>query len=818
MNFKTPFKVLTTAALIGTLSLSAVAPGAASATEKTVKTVQTKAELAVSHIVLEDAKGNLITLDYNTYLEAKSVGIDLGAEPVSIKVGDKFYNLNDFLEAKSVSNNNLEEAVKLLDKNDLSQDINPAEGTIEDGKLVVAPGEEDFKVTEIAAINATVDTATKGQKLSFTVNGEAADLEKLAENGYTVKFVATKDVFKDAKTGELKDTLADGTFSYQVEVSKEGEETKTSNEAKVTVADLSQVVASLDSYKTSVESGTVLVDGSIDITEIAGKTAKDADIKFTASLNDKFTFKSSNTSVALVSSTGKVTGVTAGEATITATLKDNEDVKIEIPVKVATEEPAVASFVVDPASVGVVVGKSQTLKATVKDQYGDAKDLDAVSNAEVKNADGETIAKLSIANGSKTGEQTVTVTGVKAGTGEYAVKVGEKTIATIAVKIGDAGEVSARKLELATGSKTLDLNPTKTATTATFYFNQYNADDLKIDAEKEIGLADANKTYTVASSDKTVADVAVDAEGKITVTGVKAGKATITVKEGGITRASEEITVENSSPSVTDVKFEDVKVSNLSTDVSKLLKASGITLSSASDVKIAGGKIFIDGTTGQAGEFDGNDIKLAEYKVVNAETGFATLTSDKVVINPEVAKEGQFNLVVTTDEKTYTQTFDVDVKAEVAQNEKNAAAGTVTIIKKADADNVTKLTGAATALSELTVAQDGTTIKVTGTGTKVTEFNGFWGSANANDDGIYFGIKFNLPTGVANFDSAKIISFNADGTEKAEESFDGVFVQQIHTGNDKNSAAKGKRVVKIAWDGTTYKEYTIDFSAVTEAQ
>jgi len=97
MNFKTPFKVLTTAALIGTLSLSAVAPGAASAAEKTSKTVQAKAELAASHVVLKDAKGNLITLDYNTYLEAKSVGIDLGAEPVSIKVGDKFYNLNDFL-------------------------------------------------------------------------------------------------------------------------------------------------------------------------------------------------------------------------------------------------------------------------------------------------------------------------------------------------------------------------------------------------------------------------------------------------------------------------------------------------------------------------------------------------------------------------------------------------------------------------------------------------------------------------------------------------------------------------------------------------
>lgn len=204
MNFKTPFKVLTTAALIGTLSLSAVAPGAASAAEKTAKTVQTKAELAASHIVLEDAKGNLITLDYNTYLEAKSVGIDLGAEPISIKVGDKFYNLNDFLEAKSVSNNNLEEAVKLLDKNDLSQDITPAEGTIEDGKLVVVPGDEDFTVTEIAAINSkqvkvTFSKSIPAKQLLTSVSAGTVDTDAIKVNR-AVTVAAPDDTNKNVTT------------------------------------------------------------------------------------------------------------------------------------------------------------------------------------------------------------------------------------------------------------------------------------------------------------------------------------------------------------------------------------------------------------------------------------------------------------------------------------------------------------------------------------------------------------------------------------------------------------------------------------------
>ena len=216
MNFKTPFKVLTTAALIGTLSLSAVAPGAASAAEKTAKTVQTKAELAASHIVLEDAKGNLITLDYNTYLEAKSVGIDLGAEPISIKVGDKYYNLDTFLEAKSVSNNDLAEAVKLLDENNLSQDINPAEGTIEDGKLVVVPGDEDFTVTEIAAINGT--------QVEVTFNKAPEAAPKAADfqiDGLEVKSVNAKS--GSDKTFVLTTSAQEAGKEYTV---KYGEQTK----------------------------------------------------------------------------------------------------------------------------------------------------------------------------------------------------------------------------------------------------------------------------------------------------------------------------------------------------------------------------------------------------------------------------------------------------------------------------------------------------------------------------------------------------------------------------------------------------------------
>lgn len=229
MNFKTPFKVLTTAALIGTLSLSAVAPGAASAAEKTSKTVQAKAELAASHVVLKDAKGNLITLDYNTYLEAKSVGIDLGAEPVSIKVGDKFYNLNDFLEAKSVSNNDLAKAVDLLNANNLAEEITPAEGSIKDGALVTTPSEteKDFKVTEVAAINAkTIEVkfnkAIKAASVAdATIEVEDATIstKELSEDGKTLTLTLDSSTVLSKESQNLKVTVKDLTDLNNAKVS-----------------------------------------------------------------------------------------------------------------------------------------------------------------------------------------------------------------------------------------------------------------------------------------------------------------------------------------------------------------------------------------------------------------------------------------------------------------------------------------------------------------------------------------------------------------------------------------------------------------------
>ena len=237
MNFKTPFKVLTTAALIGTLSLSAIAPGAASAASTTTQNVKAKtADHAVDYLVLVNSKGELVKLSFDNYsaLEIK------GEAALFAALGDfnikyivtgngNVYDLNDFAAAEIASQGKDVTALDLLkglDDKDAELDakvIKDAKETkIEDGKVVVdeTPAVEDFEVTEIAAINAT----------SVKVNFSKA-AETLAKADVTVTNAAgTKQLIKEVKlsddkksaTVEFYDALKDGDYKVTVKDAGEG--------------------------------------------------------------------------------------------------------------------------------------------------------------------------------------------------------------------------------------------------------------------------------------------------------------------------------------------------------------------------------------------------------------------------------------------------------------------------------------------------------------------------------------------------------------------------------------------------------------------
>ena len=211
--------------------------------------------------------------------------------------------------------------------------------------------------------------------------------------------------------------------------------------------------------------------------------------------NKKVTWKSDKPEIASVDANGKVTGVKAGEATITVTTEDGAKtatckVTVTIPVKGVT---------LNKTALTLNIGASETLTATVAPADATNKKVTwTSSDAAVASVDAN--GKVT---GVKAGEATITVTtedGGKTATCKVTVKT-----ATIAVT-----GVTLNKTAL-----TLNIGASETLTAT-------------------VAPADAtNKKVTWTSSDAAVASV--DANGK--VTGVKAGEATITVttEDGGKT-------------------------------------------------------------------------------------------------------------------------------------------------------------------------------------------------------------------------------------------------------------------------------------------
>lgn len=245
MNFKTPFKVLTTAALIGTLSLSAVAPGAASASSTSTTQVGAKAATDLQSIILtkEGATPLVVTInEYNTAAALAALDdIDFSKEglqgyaPASLVTEDeKAYNLAEYNTAVALAelDGPVDPEKIIAELTEVTKPENLTEGSFKDGALEI-PESGDFKVTEIAAITQTLP-AKKDQAISFTVNGDktvtAADLIK---EGYTVSFKFNKSLTGTGLTeAEVKAAKEEGIvnatkapfksdFTYAVEVTDE---------------------------------------------------------------------------------------------------------------------------------------------------------------------------------------------------------------------------------------------------------------------------------------------------------------------------------------------------------------------------------------------------------------------------------------------------------------------------------------------------------------------------------------------------------------------------------------------------------------------
>lgn len=163
--------------------------------------------------------------------------------------------------------------------------------------------------------------------------------------------------------------------------------------------------------------------------EVGDKVQLYATITPNNASNKKVTWKSSNSKVATVSSSGIVTAKSTGTATITVTSNSNSSVKATCKVTVQAVQPTKVAL--NKTSLELVGGKQYTLKATVSPSSASQKvtwkssntKVATVSSSGVVTPKGYGTAKITAttANGKKAASCTVTVPKTKVYTKTYTV-------------------------------------------------------------------------------------------------------------------------------------------------------------------------------------------------------------------------------------------------------------------------------------------------------------------------------------------------------------------------------------------------------------
>ncbi|MBQ0026342.1 MAG: Ig-like domain-containing protein [Lachnospiraceae bacterium] len=382
-------------------------------------------------------------------------------------------------------------------------------------------------VSNVAAtsvsLNKTSTTLTEGatEKLTATVSPTNATNKSVTwkSSNESVATVSTDGTItaKAAGTATITATTADG-----------------SNRTATCTVTVQRIVAATG--VTLNKTTTVIYAGS---TEKLTATVTPSDAS-----NKNVTWKSSNESVATVSSDGTVTAVAAGTATITVTTADGG---YTATCTVTVTNVAVTGVTLNKTALKLNVGSSETLTTTI-----------APSNASNKKVTWSS-DKTSVATVSSDGK----VTGVAAGE------------ATITAKTADGGFTATCKVTVSTVAVT-GVSIDKSSTTI------YVGKTDKLKAVFTPSNA-TNKNVTWSSSDPAVATVSSDG----TVTAVAEGTATITVKtsDGGKT-ATSTVTVK---PETTGT----YNITNVGDIDWKIGSSQGLTITSDADISKFEG-VYVD--------------------------------------------------------------------------------------------------------------------------------------------------------------------------------------------------------------------------------
>ena len=502
--------------------------------------------------------------------------------------------------------------------------------------------------------SSDVDTATYKLALDYLdKEGNVIPAAQLPTD-LTVSYVDNKDVFNTDGTIKNKDKIpASGSIKVVATVKSTAANINLTQEFEVTVVAANDWASVTDAklvFNTDVTGTVAVVGDSIklvptvatknDGTKLEGDTAPtdwSAQVKSVTSSN--ITVLTAAKSLNDIS----LTPITAGTATVTVEL--NSGYKFEKVITVNEEARQATKITAEQEKLTLSsTVSSGNVKVTVVDQYGDPVKGKTVYAYPTATGTKAIVSQAQTSATDEKGEATLSLTALgTATTGTDTVKLSIENdaqkdgLGTLTVEYAKAGNVATYDVRIAADSLSKDAT-----------IDTYNTDDnaLKLEfiGKDAAGVVAAiydqttvGTTYTVSSSDTAIADASVDRTGKIEVTPVKAGTATIHVKEGNIVRATFEVTVTDSTPAVGTIALKEGAQILVSASTAKTLTADDLKSlisvkngEKAFDLEVSGSTINVkDGSNNIATIelFSSNSEKL---KVLGVEVTPDSLTDADV--------------------------------------------------------------------------------------------------------------------------------------------------------------------------------------------
>lgn len=522
-----------------------------------------------------------------------------------------------------------------------------------------------------ASITATSADGTYAASCNVTVYVAVTGVE-LSAKSLTVpkgdKRILTANVLPS--DAENKDLIWESSNTNVARVNEAGQVTgRTKGTAKITVT------TSDGGYTASCTVEVVQLATSVEldftgITLNAGKTKTlVATVKPTTASDRSVTWKSSNKSVATVSSKGVVTAVASGTANITATSGDGNAV---VTCKVTVTQPA-TGVSLSAKSAKVAIGKTTTLTATVKPD-------NAYNKAVTWKSSNTAVATVS---------ETGVVKGIKAGTAKITATTSDnKFTATCTVTVYTAVKsvkLNKTSLTLKYGSSTT-ITPTVSPSNATYKTVTWKSSDkdvVTVDANgkvKAVGVGYAVVTATTTQGSKT-ATCQINVVKP--VTGVKLNKSSIRIEVGDKYTLTPTISPADASNKTISWKTSDKSVATVSSKgvvTAKKLGKTVITVTTADGSytakctvnvvkKVTGVKLnyssktlYLNKTLTLKATVSPSDATTKTVTWSSSNTAAATVSSKGVVT---AVKPGTAVITVKTTDGSYTAKCTVTVKRAV---------------------------------------------------------------------------------------------------------------------------------------------------------